>query len=675
MLDVGFLRSLSKERRPSTSRVHESPFLAVGSCLKCRESLIAPEPEDGPIPPRQARLSRACGPLLLLALAILLSAAAFYTTCSNFESYDDTGFLMLTQKTFFAGHPLYDQTFTQYGPAYYAWQQFVHQVLRVPLSHDSTLLFTAGSWVLISLLCGAYVGRVTRNIFMTALTSFTVFYVLTVLRKSPGHPQELCSLLLAGILLASSFLTGGRAGRTVLGLIGFLIGLLSMTKPNLGAFAALGAWVALGNLAVSKTARRILFGTGALVAVVAPVALMRHNLAEAGTYCLLESGAVLLLVGQLAVASPQRILTWKDLAVPAVGFFAALLLCVAYALASGTSVGGLIQGLVLQHLHFDKAFYVSPKFGWKEVIVSLVLASAVWWATRPGRDGQKALWISAIARCAIAPVMLVLIILMEPAISPAFVWCLPMVAACLFPSLHRSKSPAELLPRQLGVSLAVLNSLGGYPVFGAQGSLSFILLVPIAMVWAMDGLRHGPRPIGKLEPFASDPKAGWALSCMATLGILWLGFPLVGRAGKAYHRLQPSGLRGSQLLRLPGKQADFYRQIIETTRAHGQAFFTMPGVGSLHFWAAKDPPTTWNAGAWMILFDEKQQSKLIQDLENTPDLCVVRLNPAVKFWTHDQDISSNKVVRYIDDHFVIVESFNGCDILVRRSSTRSELQK
>ena len=56
------------------------------------------------------------GVLIMLALAVVLSATAFYTVCAHFEAYDDMGFLMLTQKTFLAGRVLYDQTFTAYGP-------------------------------------------------------------------------------------------------------------------------------------------------------------------------------------------------------------------------------------------------------------------------------------------------------------------------------------------------------------------------------------------------------------------------------------------------------------------------------------------------------------------------------------------------------------------------------
>ena len=133
-------------------------------------------------PAASARVRVACGALLILALGTVLSFTAFYKVCTGFRFWDDMGYVMLTQKTLATGHPLYDQTYTQYGPAYYAWKQVLHGVTRLPLSHDSKALFAAASWVVASLLCAGYVARMTRSLFLTALAGFGVFYMLDVLQ-------------------------------------------------------------------------------------------------------------------------------------------------------------------------------------------------------------------------------------------------------------------------------------------------------------------------------------------------------------------------------------------------------------------------------------------------------------------------------------------------------------
>jgi len=343
----------------------------------------------------------------MLALALVLSLTAFYKVGTGFAIWDDVGCLMLTQKTFAAGHALYDQTFTPYGPAYYAWERLLHSATRLPLSHDATLLFTTASWVAISLLCAAYVARMTGSLLLTALTCLAVFDVLGVLKEGPGHPQELCGLLLGGMLLTSSFLPGGGRKAITLGGIGFLVGLLGMTKPNLGVFAALAGWLTLSNLLASRRSLKVLFGAGAAAALVLPLALMRHNLNAAGDYCLLEVGAVLLLLGQLATSQPDRSLSLRTFTAPVAGCAAAALLCAGYALASGTSVAGLLHGLFLQHVGFDRAFFIWPAFGVEEVLLSLGVAAAAFVVTGPGRGfWQTAPWVPTAVKISVAPLTL-----------------------------------------------------------------------------------------------------------------------------------------------------------------------------------------------------------------------------------------------------------------------------
>jgi hypothetical protein len=152
--------------------------------------------------------------------------------------------------------------------------------------------------------------------------------------------------------------------------------------------------------------------------------------------------------------------------------------------------------------------------------------------------------------------------------------------------------------------------------------------------------------------------------------VVGLALVQADRAVAAYQRLEPSRLLGSRFLHMPRDQADFYRRLIQAAGAHGRSFFTMPCLGSLYLWAHQEPPTYINPTSWMTLLTPDQQSQVVADLQKTPDLCVIRWNPMVRFWTHGQDISQNKIVRYIEDNFITVESFADCDILVRRSSAR-----
>jgi len=253
------------------------------------------------------------------------------------------------------------------------------------------------------------------------------------------------------------------------------------------------------------------------------------------------------------------------------------------------------------------------------------------------------------------------------------VWCLPLVAATAQPAARQPRAAGELAPRHFAVSLAVLSALWGYPVWGSQGALSLFLLIPVALVSCSDCLRYGCWQLGKLEVLRSSRRSdrSWALAYVGVVAVVGLSLIWAGSAAKAYYGLQPAGLRGSRLLRMPPKQVDFYRRLIEAARAHGRSVFTMPGMNSLYFWTDTDPPTSINSTTWMTLLTPDQQTKVVEDLRKAPDLCVIRCNPLVKFWVRGLDISGNKVVRYIEDNFVTAESFGGTDILVRRAAAPS----
>jgi hypothetical protein len=487
------------------------------------------------------------------------------------------------------------------------------------------------------------------------------------------------------MIFGASFLTSGRRQAIILGGIGFCVGVLSMTKPNLGVFAAVAASVSFSRLAPPGRVRNLLFGVSALAAMVLPVALMRHNLSAVAGYCVIESAAILLLVMRLVRWQPDQSLSWRLFVVALAGFAGALLLCGAFALATGTSFAGLARGLLLQHLGFDRLFSFYAPFANRDILLPLSVGVGVWAASLPDRGfWQGCPWVPAALKFGVAPFMAVAVLTLG--ITGAFLWCLPLVAATAQPSPRQPGSTWTLAPRYFVLSLAILSAMWGYPVWGAQAGLSFFLLIPVAIVSCADAVRYGCWRAGGADAHLSSPtgspgltaltpepakarrrRTAWmALSCAAAAGVIGLAWLQAGQAAGAYHRLEPSGLRGSRLLRLPPEQADFYRRLIQAAQAHGRSFFTMPGLGSLYFWANEDPPTSLNPTTWMTLLTPDQQSRVVEDLRNTPDLCVIRWNPLVEYWTRGQDISQNKIVRYIEDNFVTVESFNECDIMVRR---------
>ena len=74
--------------------------------------------------------------------------------------YDDESYVMMTIRTFGDGHRLYGDTYTQYGPAFYAISTVIHDWVGVPLTHDAGRLKTVFYWASISVLTGLTVMRI-----------------------------------------------------------------------------------------------------------------------------------------------------------------------------------------------------------------------------------------------------------------------------------------------------------------------------------------------------------------------------------------------------------------------------------------------------------------------------------------------------------------------------------
>ena len=190
--------------------------------------------------PTELRSSRATvwlsGAILLCALAWLGHRLVF----SQFQDYDDEGYLLLTVQQFLRGLPLYDEVYTQYGPAYYLWQQVLHTVMGIPVTHDATRVVTVVVWLVSSALVGTMVWLLTNRALLTAIGIAVSFLHLTQLTFEPGHPQELCLLgVLGAVALAMWRLAvHGHLGAPASFGVWALVSLTAFTKVNVGAFLA-----------------------------------------------------------------------------------------------------------------------------------------------------------------------------------------------------------------------------------------------------------------------------------------------------------------------------------------------------------------------------------------------------------------------------------------------------
>jgi hypothetical protein len=312
---------------------------------------------------------------------LVLGSTAFCILFTTWACYDDEGYVLWTLIHHHQGRILYDEIFTQYGPAFYVLDESLRTILPFAYSTDGQrwqtlclwLASTAILWKSIDFLavrregCGSARRPIGAGVFLFSAIAF--FWQQDRLALEPGHPQMWCNLLVctAMVLLAARYRFLDSAAPSVPTmlqpsfLLGILAGTLLMMKPNVGIFllAALPAgifwtssrsrrWMAIGD---------VLY-TAALVLM--PWLLIRHQLGE-------FSGAVMPLWTTLSLVAVRSTILVEGsrpslsgypgegtrmmagLAGIALGVGAAILFFLWWSIDRGGDLVNLQRGLLGQH--------------------------------------------------------------------------------------------------------------------------------------------------------------------------------------------------------------------------------------------------------------------------------------------------------------------------------------
>ena len=175
-----------------------------------------------------------------------LALAAFSVLFTTWANYDDEGYILWTLIHHAQGHILYDDIYSQYGPAFYLLDIAMRDLIPLDYSSDGqrwqTLLFwSATSAILLSsfhsLQAAANSSRVNIPYTWSTVLLMFAFWHQERLALEPGHPQIWCTFLVA----ISVYLFATKAGTTaplpslvLTQVLGLIAGLLIMIKPNVG---------------------------------------------------------------------------------------------------------------------------------------------------------------------------------------------------------------------------------------------------------------------------------------------------------------------------------------------------------------------------------------------------------------------------------------------------------
>ena len=628
---------------------------------------------------------------LLLTVTLCLCAFAGYQRLfSSFAAYDDEGYIMLSLFHFLDGEPLYDKTFSQYGPAYYFVQAMVHAVTDWPITHDVVRFKTLACWLMTAALAGGLIGRMTRSKPLSVAGGLFCFFHLERLAMEPGHPQGLCVLLITAALFATTFVRRERSWIVLL--LGFLVGTVCMTKLNVGVFLAGGLLLAivseLPRSGINKWFARAVLA----LALALPAILMQDMLFSAGGMPL--GGIVLCstLAVSLTVSQREANLKFARDACPAKacrGFFAGGSLAVVgwslAAMAHGTSLAGLIDGIMLQHAGFAATFFTVSPVSWFAVfwaVLGLCLAiSAARGNQTAGLVAQAVLVVIAVLvggrhlAESFAPLLhgmqdrggaLLLIGCGTP-----FVWAILLRVpiglsgrgnesrVAQKTGTFRSARSGGGFPRAAVCLVAALQPLGIFPTPGTQTAIASVAILLAAVVAVADWVEHGivVSVHRRRRPLMAT---GFAVLLLVTL--LARDIHLC-----SYRRsLTPLALPGADRLRLPAEEALRHRWLTDALSANADSFlFRYNGMNSYYFWTQTPPPTAVNATCWPALFDDRRQQNILAAVRDQRRLCVVREH---QDWPAE---GGGPLVAYLDGNFEPCIKRNHLEIWCRRSPLRA----
>jgi len=562
---------------------------------------------------RQKRLKPGSWLLLTvgLALAVIAGLYIFGITFTQFSFYDDEGFMMISVRGFLAGHSLYDQVFSVYGPCYYFYQWLFHTITALPVTHDVTRTLCAANWLLISFSLAFAGGVMARSTWVGFLIFMQATVHLTGLSREPGHPQELVGLLLA----CSVLLIGTRVKeKWVFAGLGAICAGLTLTKINVGAFFAWSLLLAFASATPRIRAHRLgswlLLGIASLL----PFLLMHAKLdqgwaiqfAGAVSVAIFTTGAIAFAYGQDYRISGRQ---WLQ---AGAAFVVVALLLVGFVIVKGSSVPALVTRLIIGPLDKAAGEFCVPMYAPGSLWSALASlgAAALWTRTR---ENSKFLWFTVGAKL-VYGVVGAFVFLGDGKAHIGYL--LPWLWLGLVQIPPNSLEPRQAFRRGLLCLVAAWQSLQAYPVAGTQVDLGSLLLVMVYALCLHDAIRAVlARPWAPihLATFLRRATVLRILLILCFLDVFAFRWCWPNWLCERYRYSMPLGLSGARYLRLPARQVQEYRAISDYLREESDTFITYPGLNSLYFWSGKEPPTYLNF-AELICLNKSQQVQVVTAL-------------------------------------------------------------
>ena len=604
-------------------------------------------------------------------LTVPAAVASYYRTFSGFAEWDDEGTLMMTVKQYLTGAKIYEEIFSGYGPVYYFYNWLIRSATGNVLNHNAVRMTTVAVSLLCALICAWIVLRLTRSLPAASIAHLLVFRTLAFFSNEPGHPQELCMLLLICLAASGILASNPRYVWLAMAAAGSLAAALTLVKVNVGIFAILAVSLAILFQSPPNWFWRIAKYAAGGAALVLPVSLMRVHLNDpaAQAYCLVVLASIAGVLIGAHVFGRRDTVSLRECLAAAAGFAVTLALALLVLVYQGVSMQATFNMLVLNQVRMN----VSPGFWYGAVILSRMwipwamvgVATAIL-VTRAVQRGDKSVTrLLPFLQVGFGGAVL-LLTLLSPGLLLGFVT--PFCWLLLCPQAN-DEPRAHAHARLLLCTTAVLQTLYAFPMAGSQTYFLRVFLAVAAIIVLFDGLDSLPTVASlAMVRRAARPAAA------ATLAAVALAYPIFAyRAIQHYAVLTPLNLPGAERIHAEVAEVQDYTWLVDNLRRNCDVFVGLPGIPSLYFWTGKPLPGPLHQSAgqlnwdqWMDLFTSAQQEIIAQDFSQHPNACAVYHPSGVDFWNKaNRDVRGWPLANYILTHFKTIGQSGDYQFMIR----------
>ncbi len=621
-------------------------------------------------------------------VAMGAAVAAYFYLFTQLAPYDDEGTVLVTLKAFVHGETLYRDVYTPFGPFYYELFGGLFSLTGWAVTTDASRTIVLVIWVGSSLLLGVSTQRLTGRAALGVAAMLVAFTTIFILSQEPMHAQVLAVGLLATFTALATRVDVRRVGLAG-GVCGALLAALVLTKVNLGIYAVAAVCFA-AVLTVEPLYRRRWLQWLVVAAFLALpfIATYRDISGE-----LVRNLAVLELLAGISIAAAARSLrvdpappaeaarTLRWLLAAAAGFALAFAAILAVVYLAGSTPADVYDGMITQAL---KIRDVNPSplgstaaaIDWG--IAAIAAAAAISWLRSRGEAGSP-LWLGLLKAAAGLAIWFSISQSASVSLGPApgnpdaLAVVLAWVAA--IPPAGAAEPVQKRFLRALLPALAVAEVLQVYPVAGSQMRIAAVMFVVVGGLCLGDALvalrawsaaRGGAAAAARFGALATVALVAVAAKFAAGGVVL----PAITK-GLVYGEERALPFPGATSLRLPPPEAESYERVVELLqRNRCTTFIGFANVDSLYLWSQIEPPRPYAPSAWMLALDEGEQNRVLRQLRAAPRPCAFVNEAVAGAWLAGRPRPETALVRYLFDHFEVVETSGAFEFMLPRPARR-----